>query len=214
MSPAPRLLSDFYEESDANEQEVEDLITLAGCGMPVARIVVVPGEAEAEFYRLNNLGDLLLEHFRGVKLSFPDDEDVEDLAPGAESLVNGHYLLDEFIDRFYDAATGMPEELRVRRPGSDGVSASGRRAALLAVKRSWSRVWSFEPLWQRLERNEGLIPPPRPLLLHAAPLEPLPAELSSDASALLGRPLRVLGATSTGISRVVPVDSAKHAGDG
>ena len=195
------------------DRELEDLATLAECGLPVARIVVVPPAAEAEFYRLNNLEIRLSEHFSGVNLGFPDDEDIEDLAPDAEALVYSHYLLDEFIDGFYSALGGLPAELRVRRPGEDGVTASGARASLLAMKRAWSAAWSFDTLWGRLSSGGALIPPPRPLLLHAAPLRPLPLELTRDASALLGRELELRGDEATGISRVA-TRTAGRAGDG
>lgn len=199
-STAPILLRDYAEST---EPELEALSILAECGMEVARIVVVPPAAEAEFYRLNNLGDRLRLHFAGVKLSDPDDEDIEDLAPGAQSLVSGHFLLDEFIDRFYDAISGMPRELRVRRPGEDGLLVSGSRAGLLSVKGAWSADWAFEALWSRLSSGGPLVPAPRPLLLHPAPLEVLPSELSHDASALLGKSLRLMGHPESGISRIV-----------
>lgn len=196
-------LSQFAGRSGELDREVEDLATLAQCGLPVATIIVVPPEVEAEFYRLNNLGERLQERFSGVNLGFPDDEDIEDLAPAAEATVYGHYLLDEFIDAFYAAIEGLPDELRIRRPGEDGITVSGARGALLGLKRNWSASWSFDSVWARLSASGELMPPPRPLLLHAAELAPLPAVLSRDASALLGRPLELLGDPVMGISRIV-----------
>lgn len=200
-SPGPSLLRDYRAET--REPELEDLTTLAECGMPVARIVVVPATVESEFYRLNNLIDHLRLHFSALNLNVPDDEDIEDLAPGAEALVDGHYLLDEFIDRFYDAISGMATDLRIRRPAQDGWTTSGPRAGLLAVKRAWRADWAFEAIWERLSNGGDLVPAPRPLLLHASPLQPLPLELSNDASALLGKPVMLKGHASTGISRIV-----------
>lgn len=197
----------------STEPEIIDLQALTECGFPVARMVVVPSAVEEEFYRLNNLAVQLEAHFAGIDPSDPDDEDIEDLAPGAEVLVNGRYLLDEFIDRFYELISSLPDDVRVRRPGENGSSGRGGRGSLLSVKRAWSSDWLFEPLWARLSSGGPLLPTPRGLLLHAAALDPLPHALARDASALLGKPLSLFGEPATGISRIIELPASGRVRD-
>jgi hypothetical protein len=164
--------------------------------------VVVPPSAEQEIYRLNNLASRLLELFTAVDPADPDDDDIEELAPEAQRLVNGHYLLDEFIDGFYEATCGLPARVRVRRPSDSGTTASRGRPSLLAMKRAWSADWTFEAIWSRLSGGGSLLPDARPVLLHAAALEPLPWEMHADAKALLGREVVLLGGVGAGIVAV------------
>lgn len=182
--------------------EVGDLRTLRDCGFAVAPMVIVPADAEAEFYRLNNLGARLGGMFDEIDLRDPDDEDIEDLAPLAESLVSSHYLLDEFIDSFYESTSDIPGRLHVRRPGSVGLECAPGRPSLLALKRTWSSDWTFEALWSRLSATGQLLPEARPVLVHPAPLKPLGAQAVEDAAALLGRPVELLGGDELGIAMV------------
>ncbi|MEX2543042.1 MAG: hypothetical protein WD314_14645 [Trueperaceae bacterium] len=187
-------------EGRGHESEIDALQSLAAHGLPVAPTIVVPGGVEEEFYRLNNLGSRLEALFAGVDPADPDDDDVEDLAPEAERLVGSHYLLDEFIDRFYEATVGMPHEVRVRRPGHRGALATRGRESLLALKRTWSADWSFENLWERLAGGGPLLPSPGPVLVQPGPLLRLTSELERDALALAGRSLELFGDPDTGIT--------------
>jgi hypothetical protein len=197
---APVPLSHIAERG---EQEIGDLRTLAAGGLPVAPTVVVPAAAEEEFYRLNNLGGRIGVMFGRVDLRDPDDDDIDELAPEAERLVAAHFLLDEFIDRFYEASTDLPQLVRVRRPGESGeVTRKGRRS-LLALKRAWSDDWGFERIWARLQGGAPLLPAPRPLLIQPAPLERL-QHLEGDANALLARNVELFGDPELGATLVSP----------
>jgi hypothetical protein len=196
----------FHEWSPVNaalepDRETVDLRLLLDAGLPVAPVVVVPAPAEEEFYRLNNLATRLEALFCAVDLVDPDDEDVEDLAPAAQALVAGHYLLDEFIDAFYESTAALPETIRVRRPGDDGFVARRGRASLLALKGSWSGDWAFDAIWARLSAGGALLPRARPTLLHAPALERMSVE-ELDAAALLGSPVTLLGDPGHGITSV------------
>jgi hypothetical protein len=191
------------EIEESREQEVGDLRTLATGGLPVAPTVVVPAAAEEEFYRLNNLGGRLGVLFGRVDLRDPDDDDIDELAPEAERLVAAHFLLDEFIDRFYEAGAGLPRLVRVRRPGETGEVSRSGRASLLALKRAWSDDWGFDRLWARLEGGGPLLPVPRPLLIQPAPLERL-RHLEGDAHALLAHNVELFGDPELGAALVRP----------
>lgn len=182
--------------------ELGDLRTLRDCGFAVAPMIIVPAEAEAQFYRLNNLGSRLASLFGQIDLSDPDDEDIEDLAPLAERLVSSHYLLDEFIDSFYESTSSLPGRLRLRRPGTVGVECAAGRPSLLALKRTWSSDWTFDALWGRLSSSARLQPQAQPVLVHPAPLKPLATQTVEDAAALLGRRVELLGGDELGIAMV------------
>jgi hypothetical protein len=194
----------LFEEAcrEPLEPELRDLMTLNRGRLPVARTIVVPAAAEAEFYRLNNLPGRLGELFKGIDEADPDDDDIEELAPEAERLVAGRYLLDEFIDLFYEALSGLPEVVRVRRPSEEGAVAARGRSSLLALKRNWSEDWGFERLWDRLSSGGPLLPAPRPLLIQPAPLERLSRALENHAGALLGRSVELFGDPDLGITLV------------
>jgi len=199
---APGALS---TESGDQPAELTWLRTLADSGFPVTPLVVVPARAQEFFYQLNNLGERVTQVFEGIDLGDPDDEDIEDLAPLAQELVTGHYLLDEFVDAFYDACRPLVQERTARRPGREGVACSGDRESLLAVKQLWAADWEFEAVWQRLMRGDRVLPPPRPVLLHQREAGPLDGDGSRDASALLGVDVEILGTADKHITRVRPV---------
>lgn len=198
LLPTPLALLSEHEQ----EPELRDLKVLGECGLPVAEIVVVPAALEEEFYRLNNLNIRLRQMFAAVDMSDPDDDEIEDIAPEAKRLVKGHYLLDEFIDGFYQATSELPSPVRVRRPGESGLVSSPGRPALLALKRSWCADWEFDSLWSRLSGSGSLLPEPRPVLIHAAGLASMPVELNRDAEALLGRAVTLHGDAEAGITSV------------
>lgn len=170
--------------------------------MVVAPAVIVPARAEEEFYRLNNLAVRLTQEFSTVDLEFPDDEVVEDLAPVAMAAISGSYLLQEFVDAFFDEVSSLPGPLTVRRPDEEGDVARGAQAALLALKSTWAAEWSFERLWTRLAEGGPLIPPFRPLLVQPAASARIGAGTDRDAGAILGRWVEVLGRDDLGIVRL------------
>lgn len=170
------------------EPEIAALLALAAAGLPVATVVVVPAEAEERFYRLNNLPERLSGLFAGVDLRDPDEDDLEELAPEAQALLRGHFLLDEVVDAFYEATASLPARLAVRRPDADGVRVGRGRPALLALKRAWADEWTVEALDARLRGDGGLAPTARPVLVHGPP-EPAPAELAARVRATLGEAL-------------------------
>lgn len=197
---APISLSEMTHEYA--ERETSALLALARVGVPVGRIVVVPAAAEEQFYRLNNLSGRLEQVFARVDPADPDDDDLADLAPTALELLAGHFLLDEFIDRFYESLAGLPRTLLVRRAQEDGELAEGARGALLAVKRRWANEWQDDVIWRRLREGGPLLPPPKELLVHAGPLFPLQPPLLTKARAALGLEASFLADPSGALCRI------------
>lgn len=183
-----------------NEPELRDLEALSECGLAVAPALVVPGSVERQFYRLNNLDVRIESLFDGIDLDDPDDDDIEELAPAAGRLIAAHYLLDEFIDLFYELTAPLPQRVRVRRPGKDGYVAARGRPSLLALKRCWSDDWGFEGLWRRLSEGGPLLPAGRPTLVQPAAMERSARQVELDASALLGHAIMVFGDNELGIT--------------
>ena len=144
---------------DAGAGEVAALYALQEAGLKVAPLRIVPAAAEESFYRLNNLPTRLNALFAGVDVGDPDEDDVEELAPEAQGLLMTHYLLDEFVDLFYEGLAGLPGRVRLRRPQKGdqarlpGRVASRGRPALLALKTLWADDWSFDTLMARLKRG-------------------------------------------------------------
>lgn len=179
--------------------ELRALLRLREAGLPLAPLLLVPAAVEERFYRLNNLPAQLLALFRGVDPSDPDDDEVEEAAPRARALLRQHFLLDEFIDAFYEAAGALPPRVRVRRPGSAGREVARGRPALLALKGCWEDDWRFETLMARLLATGSLAVSARPVLLHAPdqrvgdPAGHDPAD-ANDEAALAARAAEELGA--------------------
>ncbi|HEX7021672.1 MAG TPA: hypothetical protein VF171_02370 [Trueperaceae bacterium] len=189
--------------------EVRALAALAAAGLPLAPLRLVPAAAEERFYRLNNLPERLVALFEGVNLSDPDEDDIEELAPEAQTLIVSHYLLDEFIDVFYEGLASMPAAVRLRRPGQQaGRTAPRGRPALLALKKLWADAWSLEALMARLTANAGIALPAEPVLVGAPGLEAAPAELERHAAEILGAPVRLRVEPASGITGVM----LKHQG--
>lgn len=158
--PALRLKSpqDVAEDSElSRDPELALLVALERAGIEVAPYRVVPAAAEEAFYRLNNLPDQLRSLYAGVDPLDPDEDDLEELAPKAGRLVMTHYLLDEFIDAFYDQTKGLPGRLQLRRSGSADVTlAAGGRPALLALKRIWAADWRPQAVMARLASERSI----------------------------------------------------------
>jgi len=157
-------------------------------GVPITPMAVVPAQVEADFYRWNNLPARLEALFAGLDGLDPDEDDVDELLPTAAAWVRGHALLDAVVDTFYDALTGLPPNVLVRRPGAPGTAAARGRPALIAVKRVWADDWLLDATLGRVTRGRGWLPTPRAVLVHAADVHPDPI-VSSAASDAIGRPV-------------------------
>jgi hypothetical protein len=165
--------------------ELTHLQRAEAAGVAVAPMVVVPEHVEGDFYRWNNLPARLLDLFAALHPTDPDDEELEELVPTAQTWVMEHALLDGVIDNFYEACAELPARLQVRRPGEGGVVALRGRPALIAVKRCWAADWTLAAVLSRAQRGVGWLPEPRPVLLHSSALAP-DAALGSAASTTLG----------------------------
>src|SRR5690625_434543 len=171
-------------------EELDRLAELHAAGLAVAPIMLVPASSEEAFYHYGNLVRRLNRLFRDVDPVDPDEDDLEELAPEAMTLVTGSYLLDEVIDEFYETVRFLPEERRVRRPGSAGVPARGARGCLLALKRTWAEDWSFSALSERVPATAGFGLDARPVLVHEA-------DAPAADRVLLGRVAEVLGTAAS-----------------
>lgn len=182
--------------------ELADLEALRAAGVRVTELIVIPAAAEERFYRLNNLPRRLHAVFDGVDVEDPDEDDVEDAFPAARTLVAESYLLDEFIDAFYDATAPLPVDLRVRRPSGDGELAGRGRPSLLAYKHLLQDDWSFDAVWHRLQRAHSIGLEARPVVFHDADEKAADAKLSSEAAALVGAPVALQMDGTGAVTRV------------
>lgn len=196
--------------------ELGALWRLAEAGFKVAPLRVVPDAAEETFYRLNNLPARLSDLFRGLDLSDPDEDDLEERAPEAQRLVRAHFLLDEFVDLFYAGLSGLPAQLRVRRLAAPEVSATssgtgapfaGRvvtrgRPALLALKETWADDWSFSALRARTALQGSVALAAQPVLLAPPAQDDTGNAEAARASALLGRRVRLRHDPELGLTGV------------
>ena len=187
------------------EPELSALQRLEDAGLTLAPLRVVPAEVEETFYRTNNLPAQLSALFRGLDLSNPDEDDIEELAPEAQALLKAHFLLDGAIDLFYEGLSPLPSRVRVRRSGAtdeeSGLTATRGRPALIALKNIWVADWSFEALMTRLEKSHSVALQARPVLVGAEGLEPTP-DLSERAAEVLGQQVSVLSEPDMGITGV------------
>lgn len=197
---------DYLDASELGaDAELRALADLAAAGVPLAPLIVVPSAFEERFYRWNNLPDQLVRVFQDVDPRDPDEDDVEEAAPEAAALVAQHYLLDEFVDAFYDAIAALPDRLTVRRSGGHGaeeVAARGR-PTLLAVKHAFQRDWSVDAVMERLGRGASIALEARALVVQPAEEERAPDTLERRAAEVLGRPVRLRVARSGGVTRVL-----------
>lgn len=193
--------------------ELGALRRLAESGFKVAPLRVVPDAAEETFYRLNNLPAQLSDLFRGLDLSDPDEDDLEERAPEAQRLIRAHFLLDEFVDLFYAGLSGLPAQLRVRRlaaaeaEGASGAPPAGRvvirgRPTLLALKETWADDWSFSALRARTALEGGVALAAQPVLLAPPAQDDAGDADARAASALLGRSVRLRHDPALGLTGV------------
>ena len=195
LPASPQVLTKLEPQNAALQNpEIAALHNLHAAGMTVADIVIVPAAAEERFYRLNNLAEQLLELFAGVDPTDPDEDDIEERAPEAQKLIRSHYLLDEFIDLFYDRLRVLPSQVEVRQPvftvasvaAQSGTPATRGRPALLAVKTLWADAWSFDNLMARLEKEATLAPQAQPILITGVGWQAADADVNARASDILG----------------------------
>lgn len=183
--------------------EAEDLAALYGT-VPLAPRVWIPAAAEAAFYRLNQLPSRLAELFASVASHDPDEDDIEELAPRARSLVAGHALLDAWVDAFYDETSVLGERLRVRRLGASGREAARGRPALLAVRAVWAEAWSDRAIVARLRASGSVAIEPAPTLVHAGNDGPAADDVRALVASVLGEPKEVAALPDGSVTRVGP----------
>lgn len=191
LPASPQRLTQLEPDHAAlQDPELAALYALHQADMTVADMVIVPAAAEERFYRLNNLAQQLLALFAGVDPSDPDEDDIEEHAPAAQKLVRSHYLLDEFIDLFYDRLRVLPSQVEVRQPvyagNQPGKRATRGRPALLAVKTTWADAWSFDSLMTRLEKDATLAPRAQPIIITGAGRQAADDSANARASHILG----------------------------
>lgn len=202
-SAPKRLHSPPFDPSFAGSGgEVDALERLHTAGVRLAPIALVPAAAEERFYRLNNLAERIAALFAGVALDDPDEDDIEEIAPGAQALMRSHYLLDETIDELYRAVGGLGTRLRVRRPDDAGAVALSGRPALLEVKRLWRESWAVERVMARLVAGEGLAADATPVLLHADDRQLPPGPGRDAVASVLGHGVRAYGLPNGDVTRV------------
>jgi hypothetical protein len=191
LPASPQLLKQLELQHAAwQDPELAALRNLHDAGIAVADMVVVPAAAEERFYRLNNLAQQLMNLFVGVDPADPDEDDIEERAPEAQKLIRSHYVLDEFIDLFYDRLRRLPSQVEVRHPvfsaDQAGQRATRGRPALLAIKTLWAQVWSFDNLMNRLAQDASFAPKAQAIVITGAGRQAADAELNARASQILG----------------------------
>ncbi len=199
-------ITDIVSAENASP-ELEALAQLAASGVRLAPLRVVPAAAEETFYRLNNLPAQLSALFSGLDLRDPDEDDLEERAPTAQALLRQHFLLDEFVDLFYDGLSGLPPRVRLRRPNVLGIQEAGRvatkgRPALLALKDMWVDDWSFDALWARAVGKGTVALTERPVLLAPPTQDDAGDAEAGRASQLLGQRVRLLHDPTLGVTGV------------
>ncbi|WP_041231639.1 hypothetical protein [Deinococcus peraridilitoris] len=169
-------------------REVLRLVSLNDSHHGVAPGLVLPADYEEQFYRNNNLPEQLRSLFSPINPRRVDEDALEVLCLKAEALVRASYLLDDDVQRFYRAlsAAALNEgRLHVRRDeGSDveeaRVTPPGTQA-LIALKKLWSRDWTFDAVLERLDAQGSVAIDGRASLIFAGgagqPDERLAAQL-------------------------------------
>lgn len=199
---APKPLEQLDPADLEGATEVRQLLRLAAAGLPLAPLRLVPAALEERFYHLNNLPERLQRLFESVDPQDPDEDDIEELAPLAAQLFKTHYLLDEFIDAFYEALKPLPTRLRLRHPGTAGRTALKGRPAILALKEVWADAWTFEAVSERLRRTGTIALEARPVLVGPAFDEPADAAFAERVRQLLGEATPVFVTPDQGVTRL------------
>ncbi|MGL4608218.1 MAG: hypothetical protein ACRCYY_00825 [Trueperaceae bacterium] len=207
MSSTPNLLPKPLaqlpsHDASLQEPEIRDLKRLADANL-VAPLLVVPASLEEHFYRLNNLPAQLSTVFAKVNLKNPDEDDIEDAVPHAQTLFKRHYLLDEVIDMFYEGLEFLPERVSVRRPGSTGKTVLKGRPALMALKEVWMNDWSFEAVLERLERTKGIGLEARPTLITTESTGNTSSGVLNQVKGILGRNVELEINERSEITRII-----------
>lgn len=199
----PYLFSETAFEPGEQPGELSHLAKLAQNGFQIAPIVVVPAALEEYFYRLNNLPAQLSVIFKDLDLADPDEDDVEDMAPQAQTLLKKHYLLDEVIDIFYREIEALPSKVQVRRTGNTGgYTAIRGRPALMKFKQIWTDDWTFDAVLDRLNAEQTFGLEARPVLLHTAGDKAASSERNRQTSDLLGHNVTLWEHPEFGVTRV------------
>jgi len=166
--------------------ELAALLALERAGMPLA-LLALPAAVEDSLYRYNNLPARLARLYAAVDPFDPDEDVLEEVEPEALALLEQAYLLDDVIDAVYEGLAGLPDDLVVRRPDeAEGEAVSGRRGALLALKRLSRRDWLAGAVGARLARHASVAVDARPVLVHPRQAG-ADAALSTAAAGVLGR---------------------------
>ena len=160
----------------------------------VGDLRIIPATAEESFYKLNNLPEQLARLFTKVDLSDPDIDDIEDISPAAQALFKKHYLLDEFIDAFYDSIEEMDSKLCIRQLNGQGTSAITELSAirgrplLLKLKELWALDWGFDALYKRIQDTGKFGLEARALIIHTTNYEASSPQVNQEISELLASP--------------------------
>ncbi len=163
-----------------------------GATHSVADVRIIPATAEENFYKLNNLPEQFAKLFKKVDLSDPDEDDIEDIAPEAQALFKKHYLLDEFIDVFYEAIEPLDTKLTIRQLYTDSdavvteLSATRGRPLLLKLKELWAMDWGFDAIFKRIQATGKFGLEARALIIHTANYEASSTEQNQDIAEALG----------------------------
>lgn len=154
--------------------ELALLSRLHQAGIAITPMHIISPEVETNFYKLNNLPEQLSQLFQQVDLQYPDEDDIEEIAPQAQALLQQSYLLDEVIDAFYASLEHAPEWLCLRYPYPYSLDIADvehkvlrGRPSLMRLKALWRARWSYEALWARLEQRQSIALQSYPILMHA-----------------------------------------------
>lgn len=168
--------------------ELALLSRLHQAGVAITPMHIISPEVETNFYKLNNLPEQLSQLFQQVDLQHPDEDDIEEIAPQAQALLQQSYLLDEVIDAFYASLEHAPEWLCLRYPYPYSLDIADvehkvlrGRPSLMRLKALWRARWSYEALWARLEQQHSIALQSYPILMHApsvVEMNEMPADMA------------------------------------
>lgn len=208
--PWPHFLSEIASsQRPSRGDELGALRALDQAGVEVATVTVVPAAVEERFYRLNNLPERLLSVFADVDPADPDEDDLEERAPEAVRLIERHFLLEEFIDAFYEHLEPLPGRIVVRRAGGSGQEAARGRPALLALKRLWASDWTFDALVDRLQTQATFALEARDVFVHGVDA-PATERLAGAAHEVLGRGFDIWATPQAAVTRAIPAGSKSN----